>query len=232
MNYKISQYGESAVLIQFNKEISIGVHQEVRVVYEGLRKQAFKGVKAVIPAYNSITLLYESALLNLKGIKSIVKEVIQNFDLNLLSSYQIEIPVCYDPSFAIDKEAVLNETKLSWEEIVSIHSSPQYLVYMLGFVPGFLYLGGLDERLFIPRLDEPRLKVESGSIGLASNQTGIYPMAISGGWKIIGRTPIDLLELSKTVKIEMGDFVKFFPITKDQFKLNKYQPKRMLIHGN
>ncbi|MDG1516612.1 MAG: 5-oxoprolinase subunit PxpB [Flavobacteriales bacterium] len=232
MNYNISQYGDSAVLIQFKNEISYEVHYEVRRLYEGLRKQAFKGVKAVIPAYNSITLLYESTLLNLKGIKSIVKEVMQNIDYNSLSSYQIEIPICYESSFAIDKETVLNQTKLSWEEVVSIHSSSQYLVYMLGFVPGFLYLGGLDERLFIPRLDEPRLKVESGSIGLASNQTGVYPMAISGGWQIIGRTPVDLLELSKTVKIEMGDFVKFFPITSDEYKLNKYQPKRMLIHGN
>ena len=126
--------------------------------------------------------------------------------------------MCYDETFAHDLEEVKTITGLSSTEIINLHTSVDYLVYMLGFTPGFPYLGGLDEKLYVPRKQTPRLKIEAGSVGLANGQTGIYPQDSPGGWQIIGRTPIKLFSPDRPFPITMGDFIRFHSISKSEFK--------------
>lgn len=128
----------------------------------------------------------------------------------------LEIPVCYDTEYALDQKEALTYTELNWNQIINLHSKKLYFVYFLGFTYGFPYLGGMDERLEMPRKETPRIKIPKGSVGIAGLQTGIYPSELPGGWQIIGRTPMALYNISDTV-IQPGMMVRFLPISKERF---------------
>lgn len=131
----------------------------------------------------------------------------------------MEIPVCYEEEFGPDLKFVAEHAGLSEEDVIAIHTAKEYLVYMIGFQPGFPYLGGLDERIFTPRLREPRVKIRAGSVGIGGEQTGLYPLASPGGWQIIGTTPVKAYNPKKNPSIpyEAGDYIRFYPITKKEF---------------
>lgn len=162
--------------------------------------------------------MYVSEKINEFQITEMTKLALSHDTANVQSRV-FKIPVCYANEYALDKTEFASETKLCWDEVIKLHTQPQYLVYMLGFVPGFMYLGGLNKKLTVGRKEVPRLKVAKGSVGIANNQTGVYPIEIPGGWQIIGRTPIDLMPQLNGINIEMGDLIEFFPITEKQFKL-------------
>ena len=131
----------------------------------------------------------------------------------------LKIPVLYGNDYGPDLEEVAEHNQLSEKEVVQIHTQQPYLIYMLGFMPGFPYLGGLDKKLHTPRRSEPRLKIEAGSVGIANNQTGLYPMDSPGGWQIIGRTPLKVFDLNREpmTMYEAGDYIQFYEIDQEEY---------------
>ncbi len=228
----IIPYGDSALLIQFENEISYEIHLKVISLYKTLRNFANKGVVSIIPAYNSITVVYNTKASDYTRLTKLIIDAWNNLKINLPTQKTIiNIPVCYDIEFALDIKAVCMHTKLDQAEIIKRHTAPDYLVYMLGFIPGFLYLGGMDDQIVTPRLPTPRLKTPKGAVGIAGNQTGIYPIETPGGWQIIGQTPIQLFNIS-TPLVEAGDFVRFYSIDKTAFiklKNESFIPTKEII---
>ncbi|AZQ63543.1 5-oxoprolinase subunit PxpB [Flammeovirga pectinis] len=207
----IKQFGENGLLIQFENIISTQIHLLVSSYYQKLIEVSFDGLLSIIPAYNSITIVFNSSITDFLSIRKKVEDL----DIKIKTRTDqkvIEIPVCYDPSLGLDIEFVANHNALTINDIIQLHTSPLYTVYMLGFSPGFMYLGGLDNKLFIPRKENPRLKISAGAVGLADKQTGIYPSATPGGWQIIGQTPLSIFKLNEKPLVQMGDLVKFRPI--------------------
>ena len=229
MRFEVKPYGADAVLLSFGNEISLDVHHQVKQLYDELRNHARKGIKAVIPSYCAVTILFEPAMISSKDVVELSKNIASNNKDRGQKKYKVRIPVCYDKHFALDWEIVCDYTRLNWEEVVELHCRNEYLVYMLGFVPGFLYLGGLNNQIRIPRKSSPRLKTPKGAVGLADNQTGVYPLETPGGWQLIGNAPVDLIG-ANTAVIEMGDYLEFFPITKKQHASFSKQIERIQIN--
>ena len=230
MEFKITPYGSNAVLISFKNEISVEVHKNVRYLYEAFRKLPKKGIIALTPAYNSLVVYFEPKIQNISGIYNLTEIILSEIESRKLKTFQVVLPVCYDEIFGVDIQFVLEHNNLTLEELIIKHTSSEYLVYMIGFVPGFLYLGGLDENLHTPRLSFPRIKTPKGSVGIADNQTGVYPLETPGGWQLIGNCPLSLIGNNKNSTIEMGDIVKFTSITKNEHsKLLGEFPERILV---
>lgn len=216
---QILPYGENALLVNFNQEISYDVHLKTLALYEELRTKAMNGIISLIPAYASLTVIFNPEVANFNAVKTLVNQVWKTTAITPpISKNIVRIPVCYEKEYAIDLDVVCQHTGLSSEEVVHRHTTSEYLVYMLGFTPGFLYLGGMDKKLHTPRKETPRTKINKGAVGIAGDQTGIYPLESPGGWQIIGCTPCELLPFRSTILIEAGDYVKFYPVSKKEFK--------------
>jgi len=218
MQYDLKAYGERALLMNFKNEISLDVHYQVKSCYLYLKKHSIKGIISLIPAYNSITILFNPAIIAQQQLKEQISEL--SFEISdevIQSQKTVEIPVCYEGAFGLDIEEVSKKLNLSKQQIIDVHTASPYLVYMLGFAPGFMYLGGLDTSLHIARKATPRLKIPAGTVGLADQQTGVYPLETPGGWQIIGQTPLELFSTKKPALVAMGDLVKFVAITEREF---------------
>ncbi|MDO3694887.1 5-oxoprolinase subunit PxpB [Wenyingzhuangia sp. chi5] len=218
MSFKVVPYGESAFLIQFADEISVETHLQVKACYQQLKKMHIHGVQSLIPAYNSITVMFDQQEIEPKTLKVFLENTPYKLAEEELTKNIVEIPVCYEAPYALDMEYVSGELNLSTKEIIDIHTADPYLVYMIGFAPGFMYLGGLDKRLHTPRKQTPRLQIPAGAVGLADQQTGVYPMITPGGWQIIGQTPISLFSKEKPSLVAMGDYVQFVSISVAEFE--------------
>lgn len=213
--------GETAVVVEFGNEISKEINANIRKMILEIEKQKWEGIVEMTPTYRSILLQYdpfvwthEEIIEKLKSI-SLGSEKEEADEVNL-----IEIPTLYGGEFGLDFDFVSEHTKLSKVEIIKRHTDVDYLVYMLGFIPGFTYLGGMDESLATPRLKTPRLQILPGSVGIAGSQTGIYPSLSPGGWQIIGRTPLNLYDASKNppVFIQAGDYIRYISIDETEYK--------------
>lgn len=228
-SYRIFPLGDSAVTIDFGNVIDEMTNKEVVARLNQLQSEPFFGMTEVVPAYSSLTVYYNVVAINKKVTNSdsafdwVKKQLIEK--LNQLTEYTasveklIKIPVCYDDEFSPDLKYISSANKISVEEIIKIHKAKRYKVFMLGFLPGFPYLGEVDGRIAISRKAQPQ-NVAAGSVGIAGKQTGIYPLASPGGWQIIGRTPEKLFDTAKEnpVLLKAGDTVEFYSITKDEFK--------------
>ncbi|MGX0909710.1 5-oxoprolinase subunit PxpB [Staphylococcus caprae] len=212
---------EQTVMIYFNNEISEQTYEQVRATVEYIKEQSHPEITEIIPSYRAILIYFDN-----KKIKG--NELLENLELNRLQnkddghqSHQriIKIPVLYGNDYGPDLEEVAEHNQLSEKEVVQIHTQQPYLIYMLGFMPGFPYLGGLDKKLHTPRRSEPRLKIEAGSVGIANNQTGLYPMDSPGGWQIIGRTPLKVFDLNREpmTMYEAGDYIQFYEIDQEEY---------------
>ncbi|MEI4768331.1 5-oxoprolinase subunit PxpB [Psychrobacillus sp. FJAT-51614] len=225
----IKPLGDSAIIVQLGEGIDTKIHQKVKSLSEILSRNTFEGLIEFVPAYNNITVYYNPYVIynsqkgNLssfeyvsKHIKKLVKQMTIN---NNESPRLISIPVCYGGEFGPDLEKVANYHNMSTEEVIRIHSESECLVYMLGFAPGFPFMGGMDERISTPRKETPRLSIKPGSVGIAGKQTGIYPLETPGGWQIIGRTPLDLFlpHMSPPTLLQAGDIIRFVPIPSSDY---------------
>ena len=207
--------GDSALLVVAGNSVSPQINSQVRGLITEIQEKDWPGILEMVPSYSSLVIHFNPLVLSVSAIESLICDV---WDLAAAveerSGKIISIPTLYGGNFGPDIEEVSELTGFSTEEVIEKHSGVNYLVYALGFSPGFPYLGGLDESLKCARLSSPRLNVPAGSVAIADLQTGIYPVASPGGWRIIGRTPIkifDHLRNSPSI-IDPGDFIKFEPL--------------------
>lgn len=212
--------GERSVLIIFEPEISSELLEEVLFYKSLIEKYYFKPEVEVIHTYSSLLINYLGDIENIYREVLTVKQLLKTAKIDKNHNSRLfYIPVCYDEKFALDLEHICMVKKLTRDQVIELHSHPFYTVYFLGFLPGFLYLGGLDDKLFISRKNEPRLKVEKGAVGIGEKQTGIYPKTSPGGWQIIGRSPVEIFDKYQDPPciIQPGDKVKFYAITEEEF---------------
>ena len=213
--------GDTGMIVEFGETIDPDVNKKVRTMAAAVKNRKPDGLIEIIPTYRSLLFIYDPVQIQPKQLMALIEDLESTIDTVGEQSVQvIEIPVCYGGEFGPDMENVKASSNLSTEAVIQRHSQPEYPIYMVGFTPGFPFLGGLDERLFTPRLTTPRLVVPAGSVGIANNQTGMYPIDSPGGWQIIGRTPLTLFapEKQNPFLYKAGDKIKFIPISQDQFE--------------
>ena len=228
-SYKISSLGDNALIIDFGNIIDESINKVVHSLFYQLQNDPIPGMIEAVPAYSSLTIYYDVLFIRNKlnkqitafewiseGLKKYIsKENIETGDPQLL----IRIPVCYENEYAPDLGFIASRNNISTEEVIYLHTSTTYHIYMLGFLPGFAYMGMVDEKISSSRKQKP-VFVEAGSIGIAGKQTGIYPFRSQGGWQIIGRTPLKLFDKEKInpVLFKPGDKIQFYSITKNEFE--------------
>jgi inhibitor of KinA len=227
MQPTILPLGDSALTVTFGSSIDEETNLKVLSLFMLLKQQSSSEIIDVIPAYASVTVVYDVYWIS-REIKSSpftymydkVEKLIDRLHVQKSSTLKVvEIPVCYDPSLGTDLAHMSKNKQISIEEIVQIHTSTTYHVYMIGFLPGFAYMGKVDERIATPRKAVPDLKIPAGSVGIAGEQTGIYPFDSPGGWNIIGRTPSKMFNLNapSPCLLEPGDKVSFQTIALDEY---------------
>jgi inhibitor of KinA len=212
---------DQAVLVYLGEEIGLPAHQRVRHLLQLLQKHPPKWLRNVQPAYTSLMLTFDSCLTDHAEVEAKLRQFEARAQrIPHRKPRLIEIPVCYGGEFGPDLNDVAAFCRLSKSKVIKLHASQNYLAYFLGFAPGFAYLGDLPESIATPRLDSPRKKVPPGSVGIAGRQTGIYPFATPGGWRLIGRTPIPMFRAKRKpmTAISVGDEVRFKSITQKEFR--------------
>ena len=217
---RILTAGDSALLIEFGKEINPETNRKITALVQLMREQHIEGIVDVIPAFCSLLINYDPRVLSYEELKERMEYLLKMETKTEATRKRIfEIPVCYGGEYGPDIENIAEHAGLSVEEVIKIHSSKDYLIYMLGFLPGFTYLGGLDERIHTPRLASPRLKIRAGSVGIGGSQTGIYPLDSPGGWQLMGMTPVRTYdpERQTPILVEAGDYIRFIPIDEEEF---------------
>jgi len=212
--------GDSAFIIKVGDEISPDVNQTIRKLLVRIEQEEIEGIIDFIPSYNELMICYNPLIIGYRKLLEKLRSIDKEIDsIKLPESSIIHIPVYYCDDYGPDLQEVADFNHISIEEVIRIHSSLDYLVYMLGFTPGFCYLGGMDERIATPRKQSPRIKIPAGAVGIADKQTGIYPIESPGGWQLIGRTPLKLFDSNRKPEflIQPGDFIRFIPVTIDEF---------------
>ena len=217
---EIKQYTEDSITLLFGEEIDPDTNKKIVNTRKYIDSLDIDGIVETIISYTRLVIYFD--VLKIDNKKLI--EMIQNIDKDRIIdgdyAYRIvEVPVCYGGDYGPDMWR-FEEMGISMTEVIERHANKEYLVYMLGFMPGFVYLGGLDEKIAMNRLDSPRTNIDAGSVGIAGHQTGVYPYDSPGGWNLIGRTPIKLYDIRRgedTILYDAGDRIVFKPITNEEF---------------
>jgi len=215
--------GDRGLLLEFGDEISREINEKVRrmALALAIQAEAIEGIIETVPTYRSLLIIYNPTAFPIKDLKKRLELIEEGLQQTPLPEPKlIHIPVVYGGIYGPDLEGVAKYLQISPEEVIRLHCSQPYLIYMIGFMPGYPYMGELPQALVIPRLKTPRLIVPKGSVAIAQRQTGIYSMESPGGWQILGRTPVELFDPEKDppALLQMGDVVQFYPMTEKEFE--------------
>ncbi|MDU5004804.1 MAG: 5-oxoprolinase subunit PxpB [Veillonella sp.] len=221
MKPTISPVGDRAISIDFGQVIDPTINRHIRQTIERIKELQLEGIIELVPTYCALLVEYDAMLYSYSEICNIIEPTLEEGMANTTNELVtvVEVPTVYGGEFGPDLSFVASHNHLSEDEVISIHSGTDYLVYMLGFIPGFTYLGGMDSRIATPRLSSPRTLIPAGSVGIAGEQTGTYPSDSPGGWQIIGRTPVTMYDISKAqaALLKAGDYVRYVPIDESEF---------------
>ena len=221
MKPTISPVGDRAISIDFGQVIDPTINRHIRQTIERIKELQLEGIIELVPTYCALLVEYDAMLYSYSEICNIIEPTLEEGMTNTTNELVtvVEVPTVYGGEFGPDLSFVASHNHLSEDEVISIHSGTDYLVYMLGFIPGFSYLGGMDSRIATPRLSSPRTLIPAGSVGIAGEQTGTYPSDSPGGWQIIGRTPVTMYDMSKAqaALLKAGDYVRYVPIDESEF---------------
>jgi inhibitor of KinA len=231
-SYHMYPCGDHAVTIELGNKVDAVINQKVMALFSYLKTQGINGVKDIIPAYYSLTIVYDIIQLQKTAKTNTVYEMICDelgkavdiFTLSTPSATRlVRIPVCYDLHFAPDLASLAVLHKITIDDVIRLHTGRRYRVYMIGFLPGFAYMGTVDEKICTPRKSQPRTLVPAGSVGIAGEQTGIYPFDSPGGWQLIGQTPTPMFSLSSEnpCYLKPGDDIEFYSIPVSEFEKQK-----------
>ncbi len=220
-NIRILTAGDSSLLIEFGKEISPEVNQRIAATVQLMKEQHIEGLADVIPAFCSLLVNYDPRVARYEKMRKRLEGLVRmDIKVGERKRKVFEVPVAYGGEYGPDLGAIAQHAGLSEEQVIAIHSSRDYLIYMLGFLPGFCYLGGLDERIHTPRLSNPRLKIRAGSVGIGGSQTGIYPLDSPGGWQLMGMTPVKTYDPGREtpILVEAGNYIRFVPVDEAEYQ--------------
>ena len=221
MKPTISPVGDCAISIDFGQAIDPKINRQIRQVIEQIKLLQLDGIIELVPTYCALLVQYDAMVYTYSDICRILIPILQESVTDSANERVtiVEIPTIYGGEYGPDLGFVASHNHISEAEVVSIHSGTDYLVYMLGFIPGFTYLGGMNPRIATPRLSSPRTLIPAGSVGIAGEQTGTYPSDSPGGWQIIGRTPVTMYDMSKeqAALLQAGDYVRYVSIDENEF---------------
>lgn len=218
---RVVPLGDAAVVVQFEEVIDPRVNARAIRLADLIRAERIEGVRDVVPTFRSVAVYFDPLRTRATSLMTWLQQAVAHVgDAPLQEGTVIQVPVCYGEDLGPDLQAVARFADLSPDEVVALHAGAIYRVFMLGFMPGFPYLGRLDPRLAVPRRATPRLRVPAGSVGIAGWQTGIYPAETPGGWQLIGRTPVRPFDLARSSPFlfQAGDRVQFVPIVRSEFE--------------
>lgn len=234
----ITPLGEAAVLVSFGDTIDPAIHNKVHAFANSLAKKPFDGMTEYTEAFSSVAVYYDMVRLQAQAklhhfttaklplayqaAVECIRDILAQVDFSVTEkSRRVRIPVCYGGEFGPDLEEVAAQHNISAADVVRIHTGGKYLVYMIGFAPGFPYIGGLPESIATPRRSSPRLAIPAGSVGIAGGQTGVYPIETPGGWQLIGKTPVPLFQPECTKSpslLQAGDAIEFYAISAEEYE--------------
>ncbi len=223
----IKPFGNKAILVEWPAEIQETILSDILGFVDAF-SNGYSAEWELIPSYNSVTMVWKGAKIpDFETVKTSIEEAYAKRKkfFRKKENFLWKLPVCYDLEFGLDLKETSEKLNLSTQELISLHTSHEYLVYGIGFLPGFMYLGGLPDKLQTPRRKQPRLQVNKGSVGLAAKQTGIYPQDSPGGWNIIGNCPIPIFDVSKASPcfVGIGDRIQFESISRAEYDLRKIE---------
>jgi len=218
---RILAAGDQALLIEFGEEIKPAINRRVQAFTKRASQQRISGIGELVPSYCTVLIYYDPLRLSFSQAASWVGEFLSGGSVEVESAPTIkEVPVLYGGPHGPDIEFVAEHNGISVEEVIRFHTSQTYLVYVVGFSPGFTAMGTVPEKIRAPRLPTPRTRVPAGSVGIGGVQTGIYPVESPGGWRLIGRTPLRLFDLNWTPpsRFQAGDYARFYSISEEKFR--------------
>ena len=220
MDYSFLQCGEGALTVHLGDGIDPAINRRVTALQGAIGSAGLRGITDLIPAYADLTVCYDCTVISAKALQRQLRRLLDSLSVAGQDRRRVfRLPVCYGGDYGPDLDFVCHHSGLSAQEVIALHSAPDYLIYMLGFLPGFAYLGGLDPRLHTPRLDSPRTCIPAGSVGIGGAQTGVYPLASPGGWQLLGRTPVSVFDRQRQpILYRAGDLVHFVPISPAEYE--------------